>query len=45
MIKEVVFGGKFRENTDRLREQAESSYGPASVRKLLEDIYSRNYKI
>ncbi|QLC50591.1 glycosyltransferase [Methanolobus zinderi] len=44
MIREVVFEGKFRENTIRLREQAESFYGPASVRKLLEDISSKNAK-
>ncbi|WP_406656641.1 glycosyltransferase [Methanolobus sp. ZRKC2] len=44
MICEVVFEGKFGENTAELRKQAESLYGPASVRKLLESICTETSK-
>lgn len=38
MIREVVFEGRFRKNTENLKVQAEILYGPAYVRKLLEDM-------
>ncbi|MDW7731198.1 MAG: glycosyltransferase [Methanolobus sp.] len=41
MIIEVVFERKFNENTTELRKRAEHLYGPASVRKLLENICVR----
>lgn len=44
MITEVVFEGKFSENTTELRKQAETLHGPASVRKLLENICVRSTK-
>lgn len=44
MISEVVFEGKFSDNTANLRKQAETLNGPASVRELLEGICSRTAK-
>ncbi|AFV22456.1 glycosyltransferase 28 domain-containing protein [Methanolobus psychrophilus R15] len=37
MIREVVYKGRFMENTEKLRQQAEVFYGPAFVRELLEN--------
>ena len=38
LIREVVYEGRFRENTEILRDQTAMSYGPAFVRELLEKL-------